>query len=68
MLQGVEAERGEGGGVRMAVDTEDAAFFAEAIAILLAEAILVREIPGFAHHTFRKLFKRQRQRVLGAED
>jgi hypothetical protein len=68
MLEGVKAERGEGSGVRMAKDAEDAALFAEAVAILLAEAVLVREIPGFAHHTFRKLFKRQRQRVLGAED
>ena len=33
MLKGVEAERRDGGGIRVAVDAEDAAFLAERIAL-----------------------------------
>ena len=33
MLKGVEAERGDGGGVGMAEDAEDAAFLAERVAV-----------------------------------
>jgi hypothetical protein len=33
MLEGVEAERGDGRGVRVAIDAEDAAFLAERIAL-----------------------------------
>ncbi|MEY9414719.1 hypothetical protein ABIF69_001161 [Bradyrhizobium japonicum] len=33
MLEGVETERGDGGGVRVAIDAEDAAFLAERVAL-----------------------------------
>ena len=33
VLQGVQAERGDGGGVRMAEDAEDAAFLAQPVAV-----------------------------------
>ena len=42
MLQGVEAERGDGGGVGMAEDAEDAAFLAQTVGVQVEVARVVK--------------------------
>src|SRR5215216_6292880 len=54
MLQGMQAERRNGGGVRMAVNTEHAAFFAQAVAIQVGRAVVMGEIHGFWHQPYPK--------------
>ena len=49
MLQGVQAERGEGGGVGVAEDAEHAAFLAQAVAV----GVEARRRSVLAHRTVR---------------
>ena len=44
MLERMKAERGDGCGIGMTVDAEDAAFFAQAVAIKV-EVVITRAVP-----------------------
>ena len=52
MLQGVEAERHDRGGIRMAVDAEDAAFLAQGVAVEVEIAAERLARPGSAPEGF----------------
>jgi hypothetical protein len=55
VLQGVEPERRDGGGIRMPVDAEDAAFFTQGIAVEVQVHLFRGDLPRLRQSRHRSI-------------
>src|SRR5215211_7110575 len=64
MLQRVQAERGDGRGVRMVEDAEDAAFFPQPVCLEIEQAVVAGNVHRLAHRTLSARLSRGCRLVL----